>query len=198
MRVDQKTFAAHRAALLEHAAPLFRRRGIDGVAVADITRAAGLTHGAFYSHFASKSALAAESCSASLERAASRWRQRAADAAQQGDDPLAALIDAYLSPANRDTADPNCTFAALGQESSRDPAMRPAMDAGVSALLAALQEVIAARKPDAGIAWQTSTAMAVLAAMNGGLILARTLAADPERSDAALAAASVLAKRAAE
>jgi len=40
-------------------------------------------------------------------------------------------------------------------------------------------------------------ALAALAAMSGGLSLARTLAGDPERSDAALRGAAALAKRAA-
>ncbi len=194
MRVDQKTLAAHRAAILEQAGPLFRGRGIDGVAVADVTRAAGLTHGAFYSHFASKTALVAESCQESLQRSAERWRQRAAEAARAGQDPLAAVIDAYLSTANRDAPDSSCAFAALGPETSRNPDLRPAMDAGVSALLLALQDLIATRKPEADAA---ALALAVLAVMSGGLVLARTLIADPERSAAALAAAAALAKRAA-
>ncbi len=194
MRVDQKTLAAHRAAILEQAGPLFRRRGIDGVAVADVTRAAGLTHGAFYSHFPSKTALAAESCQHSLQRSAERWRQRAAEAARAGQDPLGAVIDAYLSTDNRDAPDPSCAFTALGPEASRNPELRPAMDAGVSALLLALQDVIAARTPEADAA---ATALAVLATMSGGLALARTLIADPERSAAALAAAAALAKQAA-
>jgi TetR/AcrR family transcriptional repressor of nem operon len=198
MRVDQKTLAAHRAAILEQAGPLFRRHGIDAVAVADITRAAGLTHGAFYGHFASKTALAAESCQHSLERAAERWRRRAAAASRDGDDPLAAVIDAYLSAANRDAPDPSCAFAALGQETSRDAGLRPAMDAGVSALLMVLQDLIAARHPEAAAASHAKAALAALAAMNGGLTLARTLSADPERSATALAAAAALAKRAAE
>ncbi len=72
---------------------------------------------------------------------------------------------------------------------------RLSADAGVTALLAALQDVIAARRPTA--ASPASAALAVLAALNGGLTLARALAADPDRSAAALAAAAALAKRAA-
>src|ERR1700733_562867 len=102
MRVNRKTMAEHRAAILEQAGRLFRRHGIDGVAVADITGAAGLTHGAFYGHFPSKTALAAESCRATLELSAHRWRQRAAEARNTGADPIAALIDAYLAPTRLD------------------------------------------------------------------------------------------------
>ena len=189
--------AAHRAAILAQAGKLFRQHGIDGVAVADITGAAGLTHGAFYGHFASKSALAADSCRESLEHAAGRWRQRAAAAKRAGEDPIAALIDAYLTPARRDQPDTSCMLAALGPEASRDPTLRSAMATGVNALVAVLAELIAERRPDAAPASHTQAALAALAAMSGGLSLARTLAGDPERSAAVLEGAAALAKRAA-
>ena len=190
--------AAHRAAILEQAGRLFRRHGIDGVAVADITGAAGLTHGAFYGHFPSKTALAAESCRASLEHSAQRWRQRAAEASSAGADPIAALIDAYLEPTRRDHRETGCTLVALGPEASRDPALLPAMASGVTALTDVLQELLAERRPDDPPAVRVQAALAILVAMNGGLNLARALAADPEQSAAALRAAAALAKRAAE
>ena len=240
--------AAHRAAILTHAGKLFRQHGIDGVAVADITGAAGLTHGAFYGHFASKSALAADACRSSLVQAAANWRQRAAAARLAGTDPIATLIDAYLAPERRDQPDTSCMLAALGPESSRDPQLRAAMADGVNALLTVLEELIARRRTDAADAAQVpidhaaaghvssakhvsigharahpaatdpaptefapnehapldatllepaQAALAALAAMSGGLTLARTLAGDPERSDTALRGAAALAKRAA-
>ena len=67
MRVDRPTVASHRAAILQAAGRLFRRRGIAAVPVAEITREAGLTHGGFYGHFASKDALAANRAAAALK-----------------------------------------------------------------------------------------------------------------------------------
>jgi TetR/AcrR family transcriptional repressor of nem operon len=198
MKVDRQTMAAHRAAILEQAGRLFRRRGIDGVAVADITGAAGLTHGAFYGHFPSKTALAAESCRHSLERSANRWRQRAAQARAAGEDPLATLIDSYLTPERRDSRETSCMLASLGPEVSRDPELCPAMTAGVRALTDVLQELIAERRPEAGSKVHLQTALAVLATISGGLNLARALSADPERSAAALESAASLARQAAE
>ena len=189
--------AVHRAAILTQAGRLFRQHGIDGVAVADITAAAGLTHGAFYGHFPSKSALAADSCRESLEQAAASWRRRATEAKRAGADPIAALIDAYLTPARRDQPDTSCMLASLGSEASRDPDLRPSMAAGINALVAVLQDLIAERHPDATPAAHAQAALAALAAMSGGLTLARSLAADPERSTAALQGTAALAKRAA-
>lgn len=57
MKITQEQVARNRHALLEAAGRLFRERGFDAVSVADIYAAAGLTHGVFYGHFASKDAL---------------------------------------------------------------------------------------------------------------------------------------------
>jgi len=190
--------AAHRAAILRQAGRLFRRHGIDGVAVADITGAAGLTHGAFYGHFPSKTALAAEACRVSLERSAQIWRERAAAARRTGADPLHALIDAYLTPHHRDSREASCMLASVGPEANRDPGLCPDLAVGVGALADVLQELIAERQLSARPEQHREAALAVLAALSGGLNLARALIADPERSAAALAGAAALAKRAAE
>src|SRR5258708_29236181 len=97
MRVTRQTQQDHHTALVEQAARRFRGRGIDAVGIADISRAAGLTHGAFYGHFSSKSALAAEACRRSLLDGAEHWRTRVARARAQGRDPIAAIIDGYLT-----------------------------------------------------------------------------------------------------
>ncbi|MDX6229733.1 MAG: TetR/AcrR family transcriptional regulator, transcriptional repressor for nem operon [Frankiales bacterium] len=46
--------------LVETAEEVFRRRGFNGASVQDITSAAGVPKGSFYSHFDSKQAMAAE------------------------------------------------------------------------------------------------------------------------------------------
>src|SRR5256885_10740494 len=60
VRVTREQAAANREKILEVAGTLFRERGYDGIGVADIMKRAGLTHGGFYGHFASKDDLAAE------------------------------------------------------------------------------------------------------------------------------------------
>ena len=89
-------------------------------------------------------------------------------------------------------------LASLGPEVSRDPDLCPAMTAGVRALTDVLQELIAERRPAAGPPALLQPALAVLAAISGGLNLARALSADPERSAAALESAAALARHAAE
>ena len=89
-------------------------------------------------------------------------------------------------------------LASVGPEASRDPNLRPELAVGVTALTLVLQELIAERRPDAEPQQHLQAALAVLAALSGGLNLARALSADPERSAAALESAAALAKRAAE
>ena len=197
MRVSQQTLAAHRAAILDQAGRLFRGHGIDAVAVADITRAAGLTHGAFYGHFPSKTALAAEACVDSLRDGAGHWRRRAERARASGRDPLRAIIDGYLTEQHRDRPEDGCALSSLGPEIARaELPVREALDAGITALTEVLEEEIGARQPQLDAPARARSALAVLAALAGGLILARACAADPERSRAALQAAAELALQA--
>src|ERR1044071_923071 len=68
MRVSRQEAAENRERIVEAASRLFRDKGLDGVGVDAIMREAGLTHGGFYGHFASKDALAAEAVEQALAR----------------------------------------------------------------------------------------------------------------------------------
>jgi TetR/AcrR family transcriptional repressor of nem operon len=59
-RYSRQHTKASRDAILASASRLFRLRGYEGVGIPEIARGAGLTHGAFYSHFASKEELLRE------------------------------------------------------------------------------------------------------------------------------------------
>ncbi len=54
MRVSKDQAAENRARIIEVASQQFRQKGFDGIGVADLMKSAGLTHGGFYGHFASK------------------------------------------------------------------------------------------------------------------------------------------------
>jgi len=199
MKVSRTTAAAHRQALLEQAGRLFRRHGFDAVSIADVARAAGLTHGAFYGHFPSKAALAAAAARESLESGALHWRRRGERARAAGADPLVAIIGAYLSEAHRDRPEEGCALATLGPEVSRaEPPLSDALRGGVDLLLVVLEEEIARLDPGGAAASRCGAALAMLAAMTGGVVLARALAADPAASRAALDSAARLARGAAD
>ena len=77
MKVSREQVQQHRERILAAASRLFRERGVAGVSVAEITNAAGLTHGGFYGHFESKDALVQE---ALAYKKPSSWRTRLAAA----------------------------------------------------------------------------------------------------------------------
>jgi TetR/AcrR family transcriptional repressor of nem operon len=199
MRVTRALAAEHRQALLEQAGRLFRGRGIAGVSLAEVARAAGLTHGAFYGHFSSKTALVAEAVQGSLLAGAGHWRRRAARARAGGADPLAAIIGGYLTERHRDAPEAGCALAALGPEVSRAEApLADALREGTEALALVLAEEVAALHSALAPAECRARGLAILAAMTGGLVLSRALAADPDASRAALDAAARAARSAAD
>lgn len=64
-RITKEDKARNRQNILEAASRMFRSQGIDAVGIAELMKEAGLTHGGFYNHFASKNDLAVEVCGAS-------------------------------------------------------------------------------------------------------------------------------------
>ena len=112
MKVSKEVGARHRAALLEAAGRLLRERGFDKVGVAEIARAAGLTHGAFYSHFASKEAI----CREAVETMAPRLSPQAARGDRQ------AFIESYLDPRHVRERGLGCPYAALAGDVPRESA----------------------------------------------------------------------------
>src|SRR5258708_25922535 len=75
MRVSKEKAAHNREQILTAAARLFRERGIGATGVDAITEDAGLTHGAVYSQFGSKEAIAAEAMREALPAARRLWRR---------------------------------------------------------------------------------------------------------------------------
>src|SRR5215813_374037 len=78
MKVSRERFAENRARIVDAASRLFREKGFDGVGLDAVMEAAGLTHGAFYGHFASKEDLIAQACAAAFAHADESWRAAAA------------------------------------------------------------------------------------------------------------------------
>lgn len=172
-RVSREQADKNRVAIEAASSRLFRERGLDGVTVADLMAAAGLTHGGFYGHFESKDALAALACEQAFDEAAGRW---AALGDKHGAGARTAIHDGYLNAAHRDNPGKGCPAVALAADVARHDENSPVHDAyvaGVKQLLAAL----AAVQDETGAAARR-TAMAQLATMVGALTLARATRGD--------------------
>jgi len=180
MRVTREQAAAHRDKILDVAGTLFRERGFDGIGVADIMKRAGLTHGGFYGHFASKDDLAAEITERILTRQG--WLERLTGTATPS---VGDVVRSYLSPRHRDNRGAGCMFAAVGSDVVRQPrSVRRAFTEGLRHRIDALQSVLPGRA-----AARRRRALATMAGMVGALMLSRAVD-DPALSGEILDAAT--------
>jgi TetR/AcrR family transcriptional repressor of nem operon len=183
VKVTKEKAAQNRAALVEAAGRLFRERGIDGVGVAEISKEAGLTHGALYAQFASKEDLAAEALACGLQRGN---RQLAVVAG--GASTLTDQLDHYLSVQHRDSLAGGCAMAASASEIARQgDAVSARYSEGFAQLVGIVESTLGNCASKAG---RRQRALAIVAAMIGGVAVARATAKSrPELSAEVLKAA---------
>lgn len=124
-RVSQAQAEENRRRVVENASRLFREQGTQ-VSVADLMKAAGLTHGAFYKQFASKEALVDEAVAHAFAELARRHTAGLESYDGQRDAAQRALIDAYLSVGHRDDPADGCPVAALATDIAREGGGREA------------------------------------------------------------------------
>src|ERR1700689_3969732 len=192
MRVSREKAAEHRDRIIDAAGALFRAKGFGGIGVADIMKAADLTHGGFFGHFASKDDLVAQASRRTMARAAANWT-RLVEAAP--DNPYAALLEHYLSPKHRDDPGKGCAFAALGNDAARSgKIVRKAFAEGLAPLIDILAQSIPGKSipekssPGRSKAARRRKAVAAMATLVGALTLARAVEGTP-LSDEVLEAA---------
>ncbi|MGF7054478.1 TetR/AcrR family transcriptional repressor of nem operon [Bosea sp. OAE752] len=170
MKVSREQMAENRRRILDAASRLFRDKGFDAVGVAEVMKAAGLTHGGFYGHFSSKDDLIAQTLAHVL----------AANAGEGGD--FRAYLDAYLSTGHRDNCAGGCPTAALAAAvRHQTPAARSAMTQGLRSQLDRIGEAL----PELDVADRRRVAIGSFAAMVGAMILTRAVD-DPALSDEVL------------
>jgi TetR/AcrR family transcriptional regulator, transcriptional repressor for nem operon len=164
MKISRDQALANRERVVAKAAELFRARGFDGVGVAELMRAAGFTHGGFYNHFPTKEALSAEALTRAFDQMA-QVRSRTAD--------LAEVVRGYLSQASRKAPAKSCPAAALAGDAARQPEpVREAFAAGLEGMIESFSAQLDGPDPRA-------RAVALLAKMAGGLMLARAVPDGP-------------------
>ncbi|NGO75484.1 TetR/AcrR family transcriptional regulator [Streptomyces sp. YC504] len=120
-RVSQAQAQENRRRVVETASRLIREQGTH-VSVADLMKAAGLTHGGFYKQFASKEELVDEATAHAFAELARRYEGGLDRHAGGRDAAQRALIDTYLSVEHRDSPADGCPVAALATDIARDGA----------------------------------------------------------------------------
>ncbi len=185
MKVSREQAAENRERIVQVAAKLFRERGFDGIGVADLMKTAGLTHGGFYGHFASKEDLAAEACSRALDRSLQKW---SAEIKKAPSEAFSKIVNSYLSEAHRDGPGSGCLVAALGSDLGRQaPPIRRVATEGMHALVGQLMRLVPGKSKSA----RRRKALSDFAAMVGAVTIARAVD-DPQMSKDVLAAVASL------
>src|SRR6185312_7276972 len=100
MRKNRQDTEDTRRRIVDAASREFREQGIDGTGLAGLMAAAGLTHGGFYKHFASKEQVVEESVALAMDALAGAVEQTLATS--HGARGVDAIVANYVSPAHRD------------------------------------------------------------------------------------------------
>jgi len=169
MKVSREQAAENRERILDAAAQLLRERGFEGIGVADMMKAAGLTHGAFYGHFSSKEDLIAKACARTFSRSYERWSKTAA---KMPDDALSSIARGYLTRRHRDDPGTGCALAALGSEiARRGPGVRRAATEGMRSIFNLLTGLV----PGKSEAARRQKSINAYASLVGAMIMARAV-----------------------
>jgi TetR/AcrR family transcriptional repressor of nem operon len=166
-RYDKEHKQATRLRIVETSGRRLKADGIDGSGVATLMSDAGLTNGAFYAHFESKTDLVATVVAHELEMQSANIAALAPGMAG-----VEQIVREYLSPQHRDQPSVGCPSAALLDEISRsDKQIRKAYTDGILDVI----DLIAARVDPRDPLGARLTTLSAFALMIGTLQVARTV-----------------------
>jgi TetR/AcrR family transcriptional repressor of nem operon len=163
---SQAQKAENRQRVLENASRQIREHGIEAIGVADCMRSAGLTHGAFYGHFASRDALIVEALEYALKQM--RMATRAIDAGKRADTALQSIAEAFLSEQHLNNPGNGCALCALAGEARH-------ASADVRALLTKYLRELTALVAQAASCEDEKSALGIVATIVGAITLARAV-----------------------
>lgn len=175
MRYSPTHKAQTRQRIIDTAARLFRRDGIDATGLQPLMKTLGLTPGGFYAHFKSKEELV----ETALQRAVEQ-RQACVQEEATREQPLAELIAHYLSSAHRANPGTGCPLPTISAELGQRGRPSATTDRFILDRLNMIES-----KLDSEDAAERSVLL--LASMVGALLLSRSTC-DPQLSERLLEA----------
>ncbi len=177
-RASKEAKAASHEKIVTAAARLFRERGMEATTVADVMKAAGLTHGGFYRHFGSKDELAAAAITRAFDDIAALLETAMRE--NTGQAALSAYIGRYLSEHHATDPGSGCPIAALGAEAARGSAAeRDALARGSERIRGLIATAIGNENSDE----TRAKADALLSLLAGTMVLARAAPSPQMRQD---------------
>jgi TetR/AcrR family transcriptional repressor of nem operon len=188
-RITKEDKARNRQNIVDAAGRMFRSQGVDAVGIAELMNEAGLTHGGFYNHFASKNELVVEVCGASFAASLGGLARTIEDGPNETGSPLEQVIDGYLSTRHRDAEDGGCPSASLVTDAGRQSeAVQRAYAEGVEGYLSGFGAEFLREAEERGDASDPgearSQAVRLLSELVGAMIIARAVReVEPELSE---------------
>jgi TetR/AcrR family transcriptional regulator, transcriptional repressor for nem operon len=159
---SQADKAFSRQKILAAASRQIREEGLQSLSIARLMKAANLTHGGFYGHFASRDVLIAEALAQALQDGTKSAHKAGADRS------LSAIARSYLSRAHRDSPESGCAIAALGGEATRESdAARAEMTRHVTRFFETIEDALGDQPGT------RERALAIVSMMVGALTLSR-------------------------
>jgi AcrR family transcriptional regulator len=176
MRYSAEHTKETRARIVDAAGRLFRREGYGGSGIDGLTKAAGVTNGAFYGHFKSKREAFRTAMAAGLDE----LRQGiAAIKAGTRENWLRTFVDFYLGPKRTCDIGDSCALPNLSPDVMRaDPETRALYEQQLLGIIDALSS----NSQDGAADMAEDDAIALLSLLAGGVTLARTVS-DPALSE---------------
>lgn len=181
-RVSQAQAQENRQRVVATAARMFREKGT-AVSVADLMKAAGLTHGGFYKQFGSKEDLVDEAIAHAFEEQAAHSAVAPEEQAGEHEAARRTLIEDYLSVWHRDHPGEGCPVSGFAADLGREPGQAArAQDVYINGV----------RNRAARLATADDDGMAQLCTMVGALVLARATRDNPISDELLQAARTAL------
>lgn len=161
--------------ILDAAARILRAEGVDATSVADVMKAAGMTHGGFYRHFGSKQDLVAAAVDHAADGVLQPVEQKSLKAPGEAS---ATYVSDYLSDEHRRHREKGCPLAAIAGEALReDGPVREAAERAARRTVRLLSEKPESADPDAPV---DDLAYATLSVLVGTIVLARLFREEDE------------------
>lgn len=165
-----------KARLLDAAVSLVRQKGFSGTSIDDLCRAAGVTKGAFFHHFASKEALGVAAAEHWATTTSALFASAPYHAPADPLDRVFAYLDFRRDILAGDVAEFTCLVGTMVQETHQSSrAIREACDTSISDHAATLEADILAALAQHGVTDVDANSLALhtQAVLQGGFILAK-------------------------
>ena len=193
-RLTQEQKKLNHDKIIEAAGRGFRTHGVNGIGIADLMKAADMTHGGFYNHFGSKDDLALEVLRQGFDRSLAALADIREEHPRSARAALDHMFDTYLAARHRDQPEVGCASAALVTDAGRDGvAAQSEYQHGLDGFFAAITDMVLenARQSGADLSAEQAReqAIALFSQMVGALVLSRAVVkSSPDRADEILTA----------